>query len=56
MLSPRSRSARSQHPVQIDVAGQAQIILPREAKKEPVDSQPGYTYSANVFGATAFST
>ena len=42
-----------QHPVQIDLAGQAQIILPREAKKEAVDPQPGYTYSANVYGLTA---
>ena len=42
-----------QHPVQIDVAGQAQFILPREAKKAAVDSQPGYTYSANVYGVTA---
>ncbi len=42
-----------QHPVQIDLAGQAQFILPREAKKEAVDSQPGYTYAANVYGITA---
>ncbi len=42
-----------QHPIQIDVAGQAQFILPREANKEAVDSQPGYTYSANVYGVTA---
>lgn len=42
-----------QHPVQIDIAGQAQFILPREAKKEAVDKQPGYTYSANVYGVTA---
>ena len=42
-----------QHPIQIDVAGQAQFILPREANKEAVDKQPGYTYSANVYGVTA---
>lgn len=42
-----------QHPIQIDVAGQAQFILPREANKEAVDSQPGYTYVANVYGVTA---
>ena len=41
------------HPVQIDIAGQAQFILPREAKKEAVDNQPGYSYSANVYGVTA---
>ncbi|MDP1828490.1 MAG: outer membrane protein transport protein [Archangium sp.] len=42
-----------QHPVQIDVAGQAQFLLSREANKAAVDSQPGYTYSANVYGVTA---
>ncbi len=41
------------HPVQIDIAGQAQFILPREAKKESTDNQPGYSYSANVYGVTA---
>ncbi len=42
-----------QHPVQIDLAGQAQFILPREAKKEAIDDEPGYTYAANVYGFTA---
>lgn len=42
-----------QHPVQIDLAGQAQFILPRQANKEAVDSQPSYTYAANVYGVTA---
>ncbi len=41
------------HPLQIDLAAQAQFILPREAKKEAVDSQPGYSYAANVYGVTA---
>jgi long-subunit fatty acid transport protein len=41
------------HPVQIDIAGQAQFVLPREAKKESTDTQPGYSYSANVYGVTA---
>ncbi|MFZ5443201.1 MAG: OmpP1/FadL family transporter [Myxococcota bacterium] len=42
-----------QHPIQIDVAGQAQFILPREAKKDAVDTQPSYTYAANVYGVSA---
>jgi long-chain fatty acid transport protein len=42
-----------QHPVQIDVAAQAQFILPRQATKAAVDSQPSYTYAANVYGVTA---
>lgn len=42
-----------QHPIQIDVAGQAHFIMPREANKDPVDSQPGYTYAANVYGVSA---
>ncbi len=42
-----------QHPIQIDVAGQAQFLLPREAKKDAVDTQASYTYSANVYGVTA---
>ncbi|MFT3707978.1 MAG: outer membrane protein transport protein [Archangium sp.] len=42
-----------QHPISIDVAGQMQFLLAREAKKDPVDDQPSYTYSANVYGVTA---
>jgi long-chain fatty acid transport protein len=42
-----------QHPIQIDLAGQAQFVLPREATKAAVDPQPSYTYSANVYGVTA---
>ncbi|MFO0600026.1 MAG: outer membrane protein transport protein [Myxococcaceae bacterium] len=42
-----------QHPIQIDLAGQAQFVLAREAKKATTDDQPGYTYSANVYGVSA---
>ena len=42
-----------QHPVQIDLGVQDQIVLGRDAAKSSVDAQPGYTYSANVYGATA---
>lgn len=42
-----------QHPIQLDLAAQAQFILPREAKKDAVDNQPSYTYAANVYGVTA---
>ena len=42
-----------QHPIQIDVAGQAQFLLAREANKEAVDTQASYAYSANVYGVTA---
>ncbi len=42
-----------QHPIQIDVAGQAHFLLNREANKASTDSMPGYMYSANVFGVTA---
>lgn len=42
-----------QHPISIDVAGQMQFVLPREAKKDVVDDQPGYTYQANIYGVTA---
>jgi long-chain fatty acid transport protein len=41
------------HPISIDVAGQTQFLLSREATKDAVDSQPSYTYSANVYGVTA---
>ena len=41
------------HPIQIDLAGQAQFVLAREAKKATTDDQPGYTYSANVYGVSA---
>ncbi len=40
-------------PVQIDLAAQGQFLLPREARKEPTDVTPSYSYSANVFGVTA---
>jgi long-subunit fatty acid transport protein len=39
-------------PVQIDLAGQATFILPRDAKKDATDSTPSYSYSAKVFGGT----
>lgn len=42
-----------QHPIQIDVAGQAQFLMPRTATKDAVDTEASYTYSANVYGATA---
>lgn len=42
-----------QHPIQIDLAGQAQLILPREANKASTDSQPSYKYQASVYGVTA---
>lgn len=41
-----------QHPIQIDLAGQAHVMPKREAKKETFDPQPGYTYAANVYGGT----
>jgi long-chain fatty acid transport protein len=37
-------------PIQIDIAGQAQFVLPREATKDVVDAVPTYTYSATAFG------
>ncbi len=40
------------HPIQIDLAGQAQMVLAREAKKTSPDTQSAYTYSANVYGVT----
>jgi long-chain fatty acid transport protein len=42
-----------QSPIHIDVATQAQFLLPREAVKEPTDVVPSYTYSAKTFGLTA---
>ncbi len=42
-----------QHPIQIDIAGQAHFLMNREANKGSTDKQPGYTYSANVYGVTA---
>ncbi len=42
-----------QHPIQVDVATQGLLVLPREANKEPTDPVPSYTYSAQVFGLTA---
>ena len=39
-------------PINIDVATQAQVLLPREAIKEPTDPVPSYSYSAKVYGAT----
>ncbi len=41
-----------QAPIQIDVAGQATFVLPRETNKEPTDSVPSYRYSARVAGAS----
>jgi long-subunit fatty acid transport protein len=41
------------HPIQIDLAGQATFILPREATKPPFDSLPSYGYSARAVGGTA---
>lgn len=41
-----------QSPVQIDLAGQATFILPRDTNKDPTDSVPSYTYSARIWGAT----
>ncbi|MFZ5469440.1 MAG: OmpP1/FadL family transporter [Myxococcota bacterium] len=40
------------HPVKLDVATQGALLLPREAKKEPTDSVPPYTYSARLHGFT----
>lgn len=42
-----------QHPITIDVAGQAHFLLSREANKAATDSMPSYSYSANVYGVTA---
>lgn len=42
-----------EHPIQIDVAAQMTLILPREATKPSFDTLPSYTYAAKVFGGTA---
>jgi long-subunit fatty acid transport protein len=41
-----------QHPIQIDLTGQSQFVLAREAKKGTTDNQAAYTYSANVYGVS----
>lgn len=41
------------HPIQIDLAGQMQFLVQREATKPSFDTLPSYTYSARVFGGTA---
>jgi len=41
-----------QHPIQIDLTGQSQFVLEREAKKAATDNEASYTYSANVYGVS----
>lgn len=41
-----------QAPVNIDLATQAQFLLPRAANKEATDSVPSYSYSAKMVGLT----
>lgn len=37
-------------PLTIDLAGQAQFLLPREAKKDATDDQPSYRYDGKAYG------
>ena len=42
-----------EHPIQIDLAGQAAFLLQREATKPPTDALPSYTYGGRSFGGMA---
>jgi len=41
------------HPIIIEVTGQSQFVLKREANKSNIDSTPSYTYSATMLGLMA---
>lgn len=42
-----------QEPVKVDLSATGALLFPREAKKEPTDTVPSYTYEAKLVGVNA---